>query len=149
MKIDHKLPKIVNTKQSLQHYSDLSSVFTPLISGTVADNVRYGPQLRGKKLTEAEVKNLLSLADLDPALSSKPASELSVGQAQRVALARTLANDPEARAPSDASSSSHCPSLASLRSCLYFHCCRCSCWTSRRAHWTPSPRRTSRRPSCG
>jgi len=66
-----------------------------MFEGTVADNVRYGPQLRGKKLTEAEVKNLLSLADLDPALSSKPASELSVGQAQRVALARTLANDPE------------------------------------------------------
>nr|AWA45164.1 hypothetical protein SS06L04_000003 [Saccharum spontaneum] len=67
-----------------------------MFDGTVADNVRYGPQLRGKKLTEAEVKNLLSLADLDPALCSKPASELSVGQAQRVALARTLANDPEA-----------------------------------------------------
>lgn len=66
-----------------------------MISGTVADNVRYGPQLRGKKLTEAEVKSLLSMADLDPALSSKPASELSVGQAQRVALARILANDPE------------------------------------------------------
>ncbi|TVU07764.1 hypothetical protein EJB05_41133 [Eragrostis curvula] len=67
-----------------------------MFDGTVADNVRYGPQLRGKKLTEAEVKNLLTLADLDPAMSSKPASELSVGQAQRVALARTLANDPEA-----------------------------------------------------
>ncbi|CAD6335615.1 unnamed protein product [Miscanthus lutarioriparius] len=71
-----------------------------MFDGTVADNVRYGPQLRGKKLTEAEVKNLLSLADLDPALCSKSASELSVGQAQRVALARTLANDPEACAPS-------------------------------------------------
>ncbi|XP_062232694.1 protein STAR1 isoform X1 [Phragmites australis] len=67
-----------------------------MFDGTVADNVRYGPQLLGKKLTEAEVRNLLNLADLDPALSSKPASELSVGQAQRVALARTLANDPEA-----------------------------------------------------
>ncbi|XP_066372999.1 protein STAR1-like [Miscanthus floridulus] len=67
----------------------------PSYKCTVADNVRYGPQLRGKKLTEAEVKNLLSLADLDPALCSKSASELSVGQAQRVALARTLANDPE------------------------------------------------------
>ncbi|RLN13160.1 protein STAR1-like [Panicum miliaceum] len=78
-----------------------------MFEGTVADNVSYGPQLRGKKLTEAEVKNLLSMADLDPALSSKPASELSVGQAQRVALARTLANDPEACAPSDALSSSH------------------------------------------
>ncbi|XP_066378747.1 protein STAR1-like isoform X2 [Miscanthus floridulus] len=66
-----------------------------MFDGTVAYNVRYGPQLRGKKLTEAEVQSLLRLADLDPALSSKPANELSVGQAQRVALARTLANDPE------------------------------------------------------
>jgi ABC-type sulfate/molybdate transport systems ATPase subunit len=66
--------------------------------GTVAYNVRYGPQLRGKTLTEGEVQSLLRLADLDPALSSKPANELSVGQAQRVALARTLANDPEVRA---------------------------------------------------
>ncbi|KAM0868834.1 hypothetical protein ACQ4PT_041046 [Festuca glaucescens] len=66
-----------------------------MFDGTVADNVRYGPQLRGKKLTDAEVKNLLSQSDLDPALFSRPASELSVGQAQRVALARTLANDPE------------------------------------------------------
>ncbi|WVZ78728.1 hypothetical protein U9M48_026391 [Paspalum notatum var. saurae] len=49
-----------------------------MFDGTVADNVRYGPQLRGKKLTEAEVKTLLSMADLDPALSSKPATELSV-----------------------------------------------------------------------
>uniref|UniRef100_A0A0E0HI63 ABC transporter domain-containing protein n=1 Tax=Oryza nivara TaxID=4536 RepID=A0A0E0HI63_ORYNI len=57
-----------------------------MFDGTVADNVRYGPQLQGKKLTDAEVQSLLSLADLDPALCSKPASELSVGQAQRVLL---------------------------------------------------------------
>ncbi|KAJ4816144.1 Phosphate import ATP-binding protein PstB [Rhynchospora pubera] len=66
-----------------------------MFEGTVADNVRFGPQLRGKKLTDAEVQKLLSLADLDPSLASRPASELSVGQAQRVALARTLANNPE------------------------------------------------------
>ncbi|XP_066372481.1 protein STAR1-like isoform X2 [Miscanthus floridulus] len=66
-----------------------------MFEGTVAYNVRYGPQLSGKKLSEDEVQSLLRLADLDPALSSKPANELSVGQAQRVALARTLANDPE------------------------------------------------------
>ncbi|WOK96325.1 protein STAR1 [Canna indica] len=66
-----------------------------LFDGTVADNVRFGPQLKGKKLSEEEVKKLLSLADLDPSFASKTASELSVGQAQRVALARTLANDPE------------------------------------------------------
>lgn len=66
-----------------------------LFQGTVADNVRYGPQLRGKKLTDNEVHKLLSLADLDAAFFDKPSSELSVGQAQRVALARTLANEPE------------------------------------------------------
>ncbi|PKA49476.1 Protein STAR1 [Apostasia shenzhenica] len=66
-----------------------------LFEGTVADNVRYGPQLRGKKLTELEVHHLLAMADVDPSFASKSASALSVGEAQRVALARTLANDPE------------------------------------------------------
>ncbi|KAA0058184.1 ABC transporter I family member 17 [Cucumis melo var. makuwa] len=66
-----------------------------LFEGTVADNIRYGPQLRGKKLSDDEVHKLLSLADLDSSFFSKIGSELSVGQAQRVALARTLANTPE------------------------------------------------------
>ena len=64
-------------------------------SGTVADNIRYGPQLIGKKLSDQEVHKLLTLADLDASFYSKTGSELSVGQAQRVALARTLANEPE------------------------------------------------------
>ncbi|CAA7058272.1 unnamed protein product [Microthlaspi erraticum] len=66
-----------------------------LFQGTVADNVRYGPNLRGEKLSEEEVHKLLSLADLDTSIAKKTGSELSVGQAQRVALARTLANEPE------------------------------------------------------
>ncbi|KAI4352713.1 hypothetical protein L6164_006935 [Bauhinia variegata] len=66
-----------------------------LFEGTVADNIRYGPQLRGKKLTDDEVCKLLILADLDASFLNKTGTELSVGQAQRVALARTLANSPE------------------------------------------------------
>ncbi|XP_022931455.1 ABC transporter I family member 17 [Cucurbita moschata] len=66
-----------------------------LFEGTVADNIRYGPQLRGKKLSDDEVLKLLNLADLDSSFFSQIGSELSVGQAQRVALARTLANAPE------------------------------------------------------
>ncbi|GMH17956.1 hypothetical protein Nepgr_019797 [Nepenthes gracilis] len=66
-----------------------------LFEGTVADNVRYGPQLRGIKLSDEQVYKLLTLADLDPSFYHKGSSELSVGQAQRVALARTLANQPE------------------------------------------------------
>lgn len=65
------------------------------IIGTVADNVRYGPLLKGRKLNDNEVYKLLALADLDSSFYSKSGGELSVGQAQRVALARTLANEPE------------------------------------------------------
>lgn len=64
-------------------------------SGTVADNIRYGPQLKGKKLSDHEVYKLLTQADLDASFYNRTGSELSVGQAQRVALARTLANAPE------------------------------------------------------
>lgn len=66
-----------------------------LFEGTVADNIRYGPKLKGKKLSDNEVYKLLTLADLDSSFFNKPGGELSVGQAQRVALARTLANEPE------------------------------------------------------
>lgn len=67
-----------------------------LFEGTVADNVRYGPQLRGIKLTDEEVGKLLLMADLDAStFKDKSGADLSVGQAQRVALARTLANSPE------------------------------------------------------
>uniref|UniRef100_I1KQL3 ABC transporter domain-containing protein n=1 Tax=Glycine max TaxID=3847 RepID=I1KQL3_SOYBN len=66
-----------------------------LFEGSVADNVRYGPQLRGKKLSDDEVRKLLLMADLDASFMDKSGAELSVGQAQRVALARTLANSPQ------------------------------------------------------
>ncbi|XVF41074.1 hypothetical protein PTKIN_Ptkin01aG0251000 [Pterospermum kingtungense] len=66
-----------------------------LFQGSVADNIRYGPNLRGKKLSDEEVSKLLTLADLDSSFFNKTGGELSVGQAQRVALARTLANEPE------------------------------------------------------
>ncbi|KAK7411490.1 hypothetical protein VNO78_02924 [Psophocarpus tetragonolobus] len=66
-----------------------------LFQGTVADNVRYGPHLRGIKLSDEEVRKLLLMADLDASFVDKSGAELSVGQAQRVALARTLANSPQ------------------------------------------------------
>lgn len=66
-----------------------------LFEGTVAENVRYGPQLRGIKLTDDDVSKLLLMADLDASFMDKSGADLSVGQAQRVALARTLANQPE------------------------------------------------------
>jgi putative ABC transport system ATP-binding protein len=62
------------------------------LPGTVADNVRYGPQLCGR---EAEVEECLARAGLDPSYAEREASELSVGEQQRVMLARALALEPE------------------------------------------------------
>ena len=66
-----------------------------LFEGTVATNVAYGPALQGNELSIRRIVELLEMAGLAAELAQKPASELSGGQAQRVALARTLANEPE------------------------------------------------------
>ena len=66
-----------------------------LFEGTVADNIAYGPGLQGRRLASQEVAELLQMAGLDAGLAQKPVDQLSGGQAQRVSLARTLANQPD------------------------------------------------------
>jgi putative ABC transport system ATP-binding protein len=61
----------------------------------VADNIAYGPGLQGRRLSEAQTADLLRMADLETAMADKPVDRLSGGQAQRVSLARTLANRPD------------------------------------------------------
>lgn len=65
-----------------------------LFPGTVADNLRFGPASQGKTLAEDEIQNLLEGVDL-AGFADRDVSKLSGGEAQRVSLARTLANRPE------------------------------------------------------
>jgi UDP-glucose/iron transport system ATP-binding protein len=62
------------------------------VPGTVADNVAFGPRLRGE---EVDPEPPLRLAGLDPSFAERDASRLSVGEQQRVMLARALALEPE------------------------------------------------------
>jgi putative ABC transport system ATP-binding protein len=64
-----------------------------LLPGTVADNLRFGPALVGRA---PGASRPLELAGLSARFADREASRLSVGEQQRVMLARALALEPEA-----------------------------------------------------
>jgi putative ABC transport system ATP-binding protein len=64
-----------------------------LFSGTVYENLNFGPRQRDEVLSEARAEELLSRVGL-PGYSERDVANLSGGEAQRVSLARALANSP-------------------------------------------------------
>ena len=77
----------------LAHRREVSLVpqLPALIEGTVHDNVAYGPRLAGRSF---DARSCLELAGLDPAFEDRDGAKLSVGEQQRVMLARALALEP-------------------------------------------------------
>jgi ABC-type methionine transport system ATPase subunit len=65
-----------------------------LFPGTVAENLAYGPRRRGQKLLAEQTATLLQRVGLS-GYQDRDVSNLSGGEAQRVSIARTLANAPE------------------------------------------------------
>lgn len=65
-----------------------------LIDGTVADNVAWGPVLRGEPVDRVRLERLLDRLGLS-GFEERTADRLSGGEAQRVAVARTLFNEPD------------------------------------------------------
>lgn len=68
-----------------------------LFDATVEDNIGFGLKLFHCPLDEIKEKTIkyIELVGLSTDLLSRPASNLSVGQQQRISLARTLVNEPE------------------------------------------------------
>jgi UDP-glucose/iron transport system ATP-binding protein len=64
-----------------------------LFPGSVEDNLRFGPAQRGEVLSQDSVEQLLARVGLS-GYSDRNVAKLSGGEAQRVSLARTLANSP-------------------------------------------------------
>lgn len=65
-----------------------------LFPGTVAENIRFGPEQRGSRITNERIESLLDRVRLS-GYSGRQVTNLSGGEAQRVSLARTLANSPQ------------------------------------------------------
>jgi len=65
-----------------------------LFPGTIADNLRFGPLQQGSELPAKTIEELLTQAGL-AGRDEEDVAHLSGGEAQRVSVARALANTPE------------------------------------------------------
>lgn len=64
-----------------------------LFTGTVAENLRFGPRQQGEELSDGSIEGLLAQVDLS-GYGQRQVTNLSGGEAQRVSLARAVANSP-------------------------------------------------------
>ncbi|WP_096434672.1 ABC transporter ATP-binding protein [Alteribacter populi] len=87
---DVKAYNITALRKSIGMVFQSSSLF----DGTVKDNLKYGPHLFGE-WEEGMGERLLENVQLPVSYLTKDVEELSGGEKQRVAFARTLANRPD------------------------------------------------------
>jgi putative ABC transport system ATP-binding protein len=85
------------------------------VPGSVADNVCFGPRLDGR---EVDPERPVRLAGLDESFLDRDAARLSVGEQQRVMLARALALEPEVLLLDEPTASLDAEAIAAVESAL-------------------------------
>ena len=79
--------------QTLRQQVSLMMQTPHLFPGTVAENVAFGPLQRGEEISREMIEQLVEAVGL-AGFADRKVGELSGGEAQRVSLARVLANQP-------------------------------------------------------
>ena len=65
-----------------------------LFPGSVAENIAFGPAQQGRTMTPQQIDELLAHVGLE-GYASRDVATLSGGEAQRVAITRAIANEPQ------------------------------------------------------
>src|SRR5699024_10144102 len=68
---------------------------SPMIDGTVYDNLNLPSDVHGETLERGRAAELLSLVDLDESFLDRQVRDISGGERSRVSLARTCVHEPE------------------------------------------------------
>jgi putative ABC transport system ATP-binding protein len=68
---------------------------SPMIHGTVYDNLNLPCEVHGEVLSEERAAELLEMVDMDTSFLKRPVREISGGERSRVSLARTFVHRPE------------------------------------------------------
>jgi len=89
-----KLSESARDRFRANHIGYIFQSFNLLDGFTALENVQLGMQFADKKSSSTRAEELLQQVGLKDRLHNRP-SQLSVGQQQRVCIARALANDPE------------------------------------------------------
>jgi len=79
--------------QTLRRRVGMVMQMAALFPGTVADNIAFGPRQHQETIAPEQIEALVGRVGL-PGYQDRDVSHLSGGEAQRVSLARTLANGP-------------------------------------------------------
>ena len=99
-----------------------------MFPGTVAQNLSFGPRQRGESLSDTRAEKLLTRVGL-PGYGARDVVNLSGGEAQRVSLARALANSPVALLLDEPTSSLDDVARSGVESLIreIIHDCRLTC----------------------